>query len=145
MKNLLQSQSIAWARGVCVALETEGIPCKLLGEFDRGVGLMPWLPVRVAILNDEDLERAQAIVARLQPRTPPPPSWRWQKRGLLLLGLDLLLFGALAARLDAYRNDREGSVLVLYALAAVVLLVFITGVLFVVLGPRADKAAKGTP
>ena len=144
MKNLLQTQSVAWAQGVRVALEAEGIPSKILNEFDRGVGVVPWVPVRVVVLNDEDLERARAIVTRLTPpQTPAPPSWRWQKRGLLLLGLDLVLLGVWGARFDRYQNYQEGSLLVLYAFGAVVVLILITGVLFIVLGPLADRA-KGS-
>src|SRR6266446_3930306 len=47
--------------------EAGGIQCKLLNEFDRGVGAMSLIPVRVVVLNDDDLERAQVIVARLAP------------------------------------------------------------------------------
>ena len=139
MKNLLQTQSIAWAQGIRVALEAEGIQCKLLNEFDRGLGAMPWIPVRVMVLNDDDLERAQAIVARLTPpRTgPPPPSWRWQKPGCILLVIDLVLIGAWVALLDDY-----GLGTLTYAVAAVVVIVFIGGSLLIMLGPRADKGAS---
>ena len=139
MKNLLQTQSIAWAQGIRVALEAEGIQCKLLNEFDRGLGAMPWIPVRVMVLNDDDLERAQAIVARLTPpRTgPPPPSWRWQKPGCILLVIDLVLFATWGALLDEY-----GLGTLTYAVAAVVVIVFIGGSLLIMLGPRADKGAS---
>ena len=139
MKNLLQTQSIAWAQGIRVALEAEGIQCKLLNEFDRGLGAMPWIPVRVVVLNDDDLERAQAIVARLTPpRTgPPPPSWRWQKPGCILLVIDLVLFATWGALLDEY-----GLGTLTYAVAAVVVIVFIGGSLLIMLGPRADKGAS---
>jgi len=146
MKNLLQTQSIAWAHGVRVALEAEGIPAVILDEFHaRAPGAHSF--VRIAVLRDEDLERAHGVVARMaNPHADltPPPSWRWQKRGLLLLGLDVVLFGVWAAEFDTYRNEEEGSLLALYALAAIVVLIFLTGVLFIILGPRADKAAKGT-
>ena len=49
MKNLLQTQSIAWAQGIRVALEAEGIQCKLLNEFDRGVGAVAAVVVIVFI------------------------------------------------------------------------------------------------
>jgi len=139
MKNLLQTQSIAWAQGIRVALEAEGIQCKLLNEFDRGVGAMPWIPVRVVVINDEDLERAHAIVARLAPPKagPPPPSWRWQKPGCILLVIDLVLFATWGALLDEY-----GLGTLTYAVAAVVVIVFIGGSLLIMLGPRADKGAS---
>jgi len=139
VKNLLQTQSIAWAQGIRVALEAEGIQCKVLNEFDRGLGMMPWIPVRVVVLNDDDLGRAQAIVARLAPPRagPPPPSWRWQKPGCILLVIDLVLIGVWGALLDEY-----GLGTLTYAVAAVVVVVFIGGLLLIMLGPRADK---GTP
>lgn len=139
MKNLLQTQSIAWAQGIRVALEAEGIQCKLLNEFDRGLGAMPWIPVRLVVLNDDDLARAQAIVARLTPpRTGPPPrSWRWQKPGCILFVIDVVLIGVWGALLDEY-----GLGILTYAVAAVVVIVFIGGSLLIMLGPRADK---GTP
>ena len=139
MKNVLQTQSIAWAQGIRVALEAEGIQCKVLNEFDRGLGMMPWIPVRVVVLNDDDLERAQAIVARLAPAPagPPPPSWRWQKPGCILLVIDVVLIGAWGALLGEY-----GLGMLTYAVAAVVVIVFIGGLLLIMLGPRADK---GTP
>ena len=139
MKNLLQTQSIAWAQGIRVALEAEGIQCKVLNEFDRGVGAMPWIPVRVVVLNDDDLERAQAIVARLAPPKagPPPPSWRWQKPGCVLLVIDLVLFATWGALVDEY-----GLGTLTYAVAAVVVIVFIGGSLLIMLGPRADKGTS---
>ena len=139
MKNLLQTQSIAWAQGIRIALEAEGIQCKLLNEFDRGLGAMPWIPVRVVVLNDDDLARAQAIVARLAPPKagPPPPSWRWQKPGCILLVIDVILIGVWGASLDHY-----GLGALTYASGALVVIVFIGGLLLIMLGPRADK---GTP
>ena len=138
MKNLLQTQSIAWAQGVRVALEAEGIRAVILDEHDRGaLGVLGRM--RVAIVYDDDLARAQAVVERLTPpRTGPPPSWRWQKRGLLLLLLDVPLFIVWVGLLD----DSGVSPLIL-AFAAVVVILFIAGALLVALGPRADK--RGSP
>jgi len=139
VKTVLQTQSIAWAQGIRVALEAEGIQCKVLNEFDRGFGMMPWIPVRVVVLNDDDLGRAQAIVARLAPARagPPPPSWRWQKPGCILLVIDLVLIGAWGALLDEY-----GLGTLTHAVAAVVVIVFIGGLLLIMLGPRADKGTS---
>ena len=139
MKSLLQTQSIAWAQGIRVALEAEGIQCKVLNEFDRGVGATPWIPVRVVVLNDDDLERAQAVVARIAPPKagPPPPSWRWQKPGCVLLVIDLVLFATWGALVDEY-----GLGTLTYAVAAVVVIVFIGGSLLIMLGPRADKGTS---
>ena len=144
MKNLLQTQSIAWAQGVRVALEAEGIRAVILDEHDRGALGVPGR-VRLAVLNDDDVPKAQAIVARLTPkRTGPPASWRWQKRGLILLALDLVLFavwlGLLADFQWAMAGGEAGpSTLVIYALGAIVVILFIGGIALIILGPRADK------
>ena len=138
MKNLLQTQSIAWARGIQIALEADGIRASILDEFDRsGLGVPG--RVRVVVLDDDDLAKAQAIVARLAPprARPPPPSWRWQKPGCILLVIDLVLIGVWGALLDEY-----GLGTLTYAVAAVVVIVFIGGSLLIMLGPRADKGTS---
>ena len=137
MKNLLQTHSIAWAQGIKIALEAEGIPAVVLDEFDRGGlrGLGAVGRVRVAVLNDDDISKAQAIVERLAPKPgPPPPSWRWQKPGCILLVIDLVLIGTWSVVTDEY-----GLGPLSYAVAAVVVLMFIGGWLLIMLGPRADK------
>ncbi|HEY3219891.1 MAG TPA: DUF2007 domain-containing protein [Gemmatimonadales bacterium] len=138
MKNLLQTHSIAWARGILVALEADGIRAAILDEFDRSALGAPGR-VRVAVLDDGDLARAQAIVARLAPQRagPPPPSWRWQKPGCILLVIDVVLIGVWSALLDEY-----GLGTLTYAVAAVVVIVFIGGSLLIMLGPRADKGTS---
>ncbi len=142
MKNLLHTHSIAWAQGVRITLEAEGIHAVILDEHDRGALGVPGR-VRLAVLNDDDVAKAQAIVARLMPpRTGPPPSWRWQKRGLLLLAADFVLFAVWLGLFAEAQSAGTKSRLVTYALAAVVVILFIGGVLLIMLGPRADK---GTP
>lgn len=138
VKNLLQTHSIAWARGIQIALEGEGIRASILDEFDRGALGVPGR-VRVVVLDDEDLAKAQAIVARLEPPKagPPPPSWRWQKSGCILLVIDVILIGVWGALLDEY-----GLGILTYAVAAVVVVVFIGGSLLIMLGPRADKGTS---
>ena len=82
MKNLVQAYSLSWAESIKLALEAEGIDAVLLDEQSPGyLGFAG--RVRVAILNDEDLPRAQAVLQSLQPPdSPPPPSWWWHKRAL---------------------------------------------------------------
>ena len=146
MKNLLQTQSMAWAQGIRIALEGEGIRATILDEHDRGAaGWVGW--IRVAVLNDDDLARAQAIVARLTPpRTGPPPSWRWQKRGLILLALDIALFVVWATLLDQSRAEGfDTPSPLIYALAALVVILLVGGLLLILLGPMADKTLKGNP
>jgi putative signal transducing protein len=138
MKNLIHTHSIAWARGIVIALEADGIRATILDEFDRSA-LGAAGRVRVAVLDDDDFAKAQAIVARLAPPKagPPPPSWRWQKSGCILLVIDVVLIGVLGGLLDEY-----GLGILTYAAAAVVAIVFIGGLLFIMLGPRADKGTS---
>jgi hypothetical protein len=138
MKNLIQTHSIAWARGIVIALQADGIRATILDEFDRSALGAPGR-VRVAVLDDDDFAKAQAIVARLAPPKagPPPPSWRWQKSGCILLVIDVVLVGAWGALLDKY-----GLGTVTYAAAAVVAIVLIGGLLLIMLGPRADKGTS---
>jgi hypothetical protein len=91
MRNLLQTHSLSWAESVRVALRAEGIDAELFDENSPGyLGFAG--RVRVVVLNDRDLPRAVQILHRLEPRpTGPPPSWRWQKRGLLCLGAAIIL------------------------------------------------------
>lgn len=139
MKNVLQTHSIAWAQGVRITLEAEGIHAVILDEHDRG-GLGVPGRVRLAVLNDDDVAKAQAIVARLTPPpTGPPPSWRWQKRGLLLLAADVVLFAVWMEVLDRYRVEGATPGLLVYGLSAFVVILFIGGLLLIMLGPRADK------
>ena len=138
MRNLLQTHSIAWARGICIALEADGIRTAVLDEFDRsGLGVPG--RVRVVVLDDDDLAKAQAIVARLTPPPtgPPPPSWRWQKPGCILLVIDLVLFSVWGALLDEY-----GLGTLTYAVGALAVIVFVGGSLLIMLGPRADKGTS---
>jgi len=139
LKNLLQTHSISWAESVRFVLESEGIKAVVLDE--NAPGYMGFAGrTRVAVLNDDDLPKAQAILRTLQPpKTPPPPSWRWQKRGLICVGLAFLLMFVAAATIDV-----EGAnVLTLIVLGACGIL-FIAGFILVALGPRADKKSDTT-
>ena len=71
------------------------------------------------------------------PKSPPPPSWRWQKRGIISVGLAFLLIIVAAATVEV-----EGAnVLTLIILAAGGVL-FIAGFILAAIGPRADKKGK---
>ncbi len=139
LKNLLQTHSISWAESVRIALQAEGIEAVVLDPNAPGfIGFAG--RTRVAVLNDDDLPRAQEILRKLEgPKTPPPPSWRWQKRGLICVGLAFLLMFVAAATIDV-----EGAnVLTLIVLGACGIL-FIAGFILVALGPRADKKGDTT-
>jgi Putative prokaryotic signal transducing protein len=134
MKNLLQTHSISWAQSVKLTLESEGIEAVILDE--NAPGYMGFAGrIRVAVINDVDLTRAQTVLSQLTPPIgAPPPSWRLQKRGLQLLALGLVLIFVTAS----VRNRFEPGALV-YASVAVTALAFIAGFVLIALGWRADK------
>ncbi|HEY3279735.1 MAG TPA: DUF2007 domain-containing protein [Gemmatimonadales bacterium] len=138
MRNLLQTHSISWAESVRIVLESEGIEAVVL---DGGApGYLGFAGrTRVAILKDDDLPKAQEILRRLQPpKMSTPPSWRWQKRGLIGLGLGFFAIVYGAARADPY----EGVPLISWVLFAVGGLFLVAGFALIALGPRADKKEK---
>ena len=134
MKNLLQTHSVSWAQSVRLTLESEGIHAVVLDE--NAPGYMGFAGrIRVAVVNDADLERAQAVVAHLTPPMgAPPPSWRWQKRGLQLLALGLLLTFASAALLSRYELG-----LLNYAIIALTGLAYAIGFVLIAVGWKSDK------
>jgi len=138
MKNLLQTHSISWAESVRIVLESEGIEAVVLDPNAPGfIGFAG--RTRVAVVNDDDLPKAQEILRRLQPpKSPPPPSWRWQRRGLICVGLAffLIIVAAIAV-------DHEGGPFLISILLIVAGLLLITGFTLIALGPRADKRGPG--
>jgi len=134
LKNLLQTHSVSWAQSVKLTLQSEGIDAVVLDE--HAPGYMGFAGrVRVAVMNDADLERAQSILSQMTPPPgPPPPSWRFQKRGLQLLGLGIVMMFVTAALFD--RFDVGPLPLTSLGVAAVA---FCGGFLLIALGWRADK------
>ena len=134
MKNLLQTHSISWAQSVKLTLESEGIEAVVLDE--NAPGYMGFAGrVRVAVLDDDDLARAQQLLAGLAP--PPveaPPSWRWQKRGIKMVAFGFLLMIVFGVLLNEY--GRYPLVLGVAGASAAALVV---GFALIVLGPRADR------
>ena len=133
---LLETNSLSWAQTVKIVLESEGLHAVVLDELAPAVHSFN-VRIRVAVA-DGDLAKARAIVARLTPRfTGPPPSWRIQKRGLLLIGGGIVLGSYAIARFDD-----PGPGLVTYTVASVAILFVVVGFLFVALGPRADHPER---
>ncbi len=137
MKNLLQTHSISWAESVRIALQAEGIEAVVLDPNAPGfIGFAG--RTRVAVVNDDDLPQAQEILRKLEgPKTPPPPSWRWQKRGLICLGLWFLLMFVAAASVDL-----EAPRLLTLVIVVAGGLLLVAGLTLIALGPRADKKDK---
>jgi hypothetical protein len=121
---------------VKIALEAEGLHAAILDDHALGIHAFN-VRIRVAVADD-DLPQARAIVARITPRyTGPPPSWRIQKRGLLLAGCGIVLgFYGIA------RFEDPGPGPVTYAVAGVAVLLVVIGFLLVALGPRADTSTR---
>jgi len=139
MKNLLQTHSLSWAESVTIALEAEGIEAVILDP--QAPGYLGFAGrIRVAVVNDEDFPRAHAVLLQLEPpHTPPPPSWRWQKAGLVSLGVGILLlfaWGSVVERLG------RGAIATGIIVTSIVLLV--AGIALVALGPLADREAGST-
>ncbi len=137
MKNLLQTHSISWAESVRIALQAEGIEAVVLDPNAPGfIGFAG--RTRVAVVNDDDLPQAQEILRKLEgPKTPPPPSWRWQKRGLICLGLWFFLMFVAAASVD-FEAPRLLTLVIVVAGG----LLLVAGLTLIALGPRADKKDK---
>ena len=134
MKNLLQTHSISWAESVRIVLEAEGIEAVVLDPNAPGfIGFAG--RTRVAVVNDDDLPRAQEILRTLEgPKAPPPPSWRLQKRGLICLGLGFLLIFVAAAT-----ASYEGPSPLTWILVVACSVLIVAGFALIALGPRADK------
>lgn len=136
---MLRTQSLSWAESVRIALEAEGIAARVLDQNSFGVHGM-FIQVRVAVLNDDQLPRARAILAALRPPAgPTPPSWRWQKRGLQVVGLGFVLMVIAAGMFD---REEPVPVIYVYGAAGASALAFVVGFLLIALGPRADKERR---
>src|SRR5260221_14732833 len=137
MKNLLQTHSISWAESVRIALQAEGIEAVVLDPNAPGfIGFAG--RTRVAVVNDDDLPQAQEILRKLEgPKTPPPPSWRWQKRGLICSGVRCFRMVGTSRRVDF--EDKRLLTLVIVVAGGLLL---VAGLPLIALGPRADKKDK---
>lgn len=140
---MTQTSSLSWAESVRIALAAEGIESVVLDRTSLGVHGGIYMQMRVAVIDDSQLARAQAVLATLQPPssggTTPPASWRRQKRGLQVLGLGIVLLVVSGSLLD---REEPLPVAVVYGAFAVTALTFVLGFLLIALGPRADR---GTP
>jgi len=66
-----------------------------------------------------------------------PPSWRWQKRGLISFGLGFLLFVVAAGTIEL-----EGATVLTWIMLAASGLFVAAAFVLIALGPRADKTDK---
>jgi len=138
VKELLRSHSVSYAQGIQIALEAEGIKAVLLDE--QAPGYLGFAGrVRLAVVDDGDFELAMAIVHGLESppsRGAPPPSWAWQRWGLITGAAGVALFlveGAVA--------DRASRRLA-YLLLGVAIGLVVLGLALIALGPRRDRAER---
>ena len=130
MQNVLETQSVSWAQSVKIALQSEGLHAVVLDEYGFGShGLLS--RVRVAV-PDGEVARARAVIIKITPRfTGLLPSWRIQKRGLLLVGSGIVLGSYSTAR---FGDPGPGPLT--YALAGIAIVVVVAGFVLIALGLR---------
>ena len=137
MHILLETRSLSWAESVRLALLAQGIDAVILDQASPAtLGLAG--SIRLAVLDDGDLARANEIVAALQPaKTAPLASWWWHKRALLafVAGLVLASFAMSASDTPSMRS-------VTSLLIASTIMCLAGAVVLVVLGYRADQRAS---
>lgn len=135
MKELLRSHSLSYVEGLRIALEGHGIHAVLLDE--QAPGYLGFAGrVRLAVANDADYERAMKVVRALETPEAPfqaPPSWAWQRWGLLggAMGLALLVIQGWIA------DTADRAVVVGLFLGGVTLLV--AGVILIGVGLLRDR------
>jgi hypothetical protein len=131
---VLHTHSVSWAESVRLALESEGIETAVLDPYSSNtLGLAG--SVRIAIVNDHDEQRAMHVIRTLQPApVETSPSWWWHKRAALAFGAALVLIYMGSSMAESER--RTALALAISALGGVL---FVTFVVFLLLGYRADR------
>ena len=136
MKELLQTHSVSYAQGLQLGLEAQGIPATVLDENAPGyLGFAG--RVRLVVLEDGDFDRAMAFIRQFEARPHPmgaPPSWKVQKRGLLVGALGFVVL------VSALGFGQDRPTFVNYALFVAGIILMVTGAtLVVIVGPRRDR------
>jgi hypothetical protein len=90
VKVILRSTDLSFIQSAQIALDAHDIPTTLSSDNTTG---LPSSASTLAVLDDEDFDRASAVLRELK-RTPPPPWWEasWAPRALLLVIIILMLF-----------------------------------------------------
>lgn len=134
MITVLHTHSVSWAESVRVALEGEGIETAVLDPYSSNtLGLAG--SIRIAIVNDDDEQRAMHIIASLQ-STPveTSASWWWHKRAALAFGAAIVLIYLGTSMAES--EHRTAIALAISSLGAACLVTF---VVLLLLGYRADR------
>ncbi len=136
MITVLHTHSVSWAESARLALEGEGIETVVLDPYSSGtLGLAG--SIRIAIVDAKDEQRAKRIVATLR---PPPvetsASWWWHKRAALAFGAAIVLI-----YLGTDMAESEHRINLSLAISTLGGVSFVTFVVFLLLGYRADRRA----
>ena len=101
MRTALSTTDLSLVESFRLALEAEGIASQVTNQ---NMGALPFNAVTVSVLDDDDLERALAVLGGLQRTTPPSITTpRWPRKTvrafyLLLAALALALCGTILIR-----------------------------------------------
>ena len=139
MQDVLRTHSLSHAMSIKAALELEGIPATLFNE--NALGYMSLAGEIRVMVPDVERERARALIHTLEPaqpgKRPITRAWRWERRGLGLIGLAVVLY-TLRLMAEGYIPRRsEGAVLVtVLALGGLGALLLLVGLLFLEEKPR---------
>ena len=133
MVTVVETHSVSWAESVRLALVGAGIEAIVLDPYSAGsLGLAG--SIRVAILEDADLQRARTILAELRPpRTADLASWWWHKRALIVLSVAFVL-----TYLGTQMAD-DSSQRIQLALLGACAIAYGAALVLLILGYRADK------
>jgi Putative prokaryotic signal transducing protein len=136
MRTIVRTPSLSFAESVRLALAASDIEAVILDQ-NTAIALTAGGGVRVALLHDEDVERATAVVTALQPpKSPPLPSWPWHRRALATFASAFaMLF------LRAVLEDVAGWGTVRQVLGVVSVVLFMAAMLLFRRGTRADREA----
>jgi hypothetical protein len=94
MQAVLRTHSLSHALSIKAALELEGITAELFNE--HALGYMHLAGEIRVMVHEADEDRARALIHALEPARPKSEAitraWRWERRGLWLMGLAAGLF-----------------------------------------------------
>jgi hypothetical protein len=150
MQDVLRTHSLSQALSIKAALELEGITTELFNE--NALSYLHFAGEIRVMVHEPDEERARALIHALEPtrpkREPITRAWRWERRGLWLMGLAAALF-ILRLMVEDYISRPLSTALLLAVdiVGALGVLLLFTGLFFLEEKPRSpweDEIAGGS-
>jgi hypothetical protein len=144
---VLRTHSLSHALSIKAALELKGITTELFDEHALGYMYLAG-EIRVMV-RAADEQRARAIIRALEPPRPENEpitrAWRWERRGLWLMGLAVGLF-ILRSMGEDYVPRRLSTALLLAAasIGALGVLLLLIGLVFLEEKPRPSWEDEST-